>query len=392
MKSALNNITIIECGHILNAPFAGRLLAELGATVIKVEPPSGEFYRHVPIHNMDGESGAFIYFNANKKNITLNLRHDKGREILLSLAKKADVFLENFAPGTMEKLGLGYESLRKVNPEIIYASSTGFGMTGPYKDRPAMDLLVQAMCGLVDINGTADEPVAVGTFITDYVGGIYTALGILAALLYKEKTGVGQYVDIAMFDAGVSLCTQKFLYHLEGVQKRLGSQSGVVVPYDIYPTIDGQIAIVASSDDMWKKLTLVMERPELTVDERMATNNQRVRNRAIVDEAIATWTKGKPTDELTTLLIANGIPCGPVQLLDNLPNNPQVKARDMFVDVEHPKLGKVKIPGSVIKMSETSGSVSTPGYPLGHSNYEVYHDLLGYEMEKIARLAKEGVV
>lgn len=392
MGSALDGVTVLECGHVLNGPFAGRILAELGARVIKVEPPNGEFYRFVPIHRMDGESGAFTYFNANKKNVTLNLKQEKGREILLSLVEKSDVFLENFAPGALEKLGLGYENLKKVNPGIIYASSTGFGKNGPYKSRPAMDLLVQAMCGLVDINGTEDEPMAVGTFVTDYVGGIYTALGILAALFYRQATGRGQHVDIAMFDAGVSLCTQKMLYQLEGLGKRPGNKSAVVVPYDIYPTRDGRIALVVSGDEMWKKFAGVIGQPGLADDARFATNNERIRNRETVDRITGEWLKGKTTNEAAELLIEGGVACGPVQLLEQLPEDPQVKAREMFVEVEHPKLGKVTIPGSVLKMSETPGTVKTPGYPLAHCNYEVYHEVLGYSADEITRLAKEGII
>jgi CoA:oxalate CoA-transferase len=392
MESALKGITVIECGHILNGPFAGRILAELGARVIKVEPLGGEFYRHVPIHTMDGESGSFIYFNANKKCITLNLKTSKGRDILRSLVKKCDVFLENFAPGTMEKLGLGYEDIKKIRPEIIYASSTGFGLSGPYKDRPAMDLLVQAMCGLVDINGTEKEPVAIGTFITDYAGGIYTALAILAALFYREQTGTGQHIDVSMFDAGVSLTTQKMLYELEGLGKRLGNSSGTVVPYDIYESSDGHVAIVVSNDEMWKRLAGVIGRSDLADDPRFTTNDARVTSRSQVDSAISSWTSKNDTSEVVNLLLKAGIPCGPVQTLDDLPENPQVKAREMFVNVSHPKIGKVLIPGSVLKMSVTPGTVTQPGLPLGYSNREVFTDMLGYSEEDIATLSREGVI
>jgi CoA:oxalate CoA-transferase len=389
---ALSGVRVVECTHVLNGPYGGRLLAELDAEVIKVEPPNGEFYRRVPIHNMNGESGAFIYFNANKKCVTLNLRHQKGREILLSLASKADVFLENFAPGTMERLGLGYEDIQKVNPEIIYASSTGFGLTGPYKNRPAMDLIVQAMCGLVDITGFADTPVAVGTFITDYVAGMYTALAVISALYHREKTGKGQRIDIGMFDAGVSLCTQKMLYYLEGLGKRGGNSSAVVVPYDIYPARDGNVVILSASDEHWRKLEATIKGSDTAPDQKLRTNSDRTRKREEVDNMVAAWTKERSAKEILDLLDSAGIPCGPVQLLESLLDDPQAKARELFVEVDHPVLKKVKIPGSVFKMSRTPGLVRSPGQPLGHDNYEVYHNLLGYSREEITKLAEERII
>lgn len=389
MKQALENIKVIDLTRVLAGPYATMILGDLGAEIIKVEMPNkGDDSRAFGPY-VNNESAYFMSLNRNKRSITINLKSEKGKEIFLELVKKADVLVENFRPGTMEKLGLGYDYLSTINPKLIYAASSGYGHTGPYSKRAAYDAVVQAMSGLMSITGQKDgKPTRVGTSIADITAGLFTAIGILAALNSRNVTGKGQKVDVAMLDAQVAILENAISrYVVTGqVPKPGGNRHPSIVPFEPFETKNGEVVVAAGNDVLWAKFCKVIGKEDLIDDERFKTNPLRNQNYDELRPLIAKEMVKKTTEEWLELLEKAGVPNGPINTIDKVLQDPQVLAREMIVEVEHPAAGKLKVPGVPIKFSDTPGSIRIPAPLLGQHTEEILKEMLGYDDEKIKSL------
>jgi len=395
-NGALAGLVVLDMTRVLAGPFAGMMLADLGADVIKVEEAGkGADERHLgPFKN--GESAYFMNLNRNKKGVTVNLKSAKGKELFRALVKTADVVLENYRPGTMEKLGLGYEELRQINPRLVYAAVSGFGHYGPYKDRPGYDIISQAMSGLMSTTGWADgEPTRTGTAMGDVLGGLSVTIGILAALRHRDATGQGQKVDVALVDSAVaSLEIINMIYLVEGrIPQRIGNRYESTYPYDSFKATDGSLVIGTANDKLWQILCKEMERPDLAAKEEWARVRDRVREHAAVKIEVENWTKQHPVAELVDRLLAAGVPAAPIYDIAQVVADPHIGgAREMFVDIEHPVAGKMKITGSHIKLSETPTSIRKPSPALGENNSEIYGGRLGLSEAELQVLKDEKVI
>ena len=395
-NGALAGLVVLDMTRVLAGPFAGMMLADLGADVIKVEEAGkGADERHLgPFKN--GESAYFMNLNRNKKGVTVNLKSAKGKELFRALVKTADVVLENYRPGTMEKLGLGYEELRQLNPRLVYAAVSGFGHYGPYKDRPGYDIISQAMSGLMSTTGWADgEPTRTGTAMGDVLGGLSVAIGILAALRHRDATGQGQKVDVALVDSAVaSLEIINMIYLVEGrIPQRIGNRYESTYPYDSFKATDGSLVIGTANDKLWQILCKEMDRPDLATKEEWARVRDRVREHAAVKIEVENWTKQHPVAELVDRLLAAGVPAAPIYDIAQVVADPHIGgAREMFVDIEHPVAGNIKITGSHIKLSETPTSIRKPSPALGENNSEIYGGRLGLSEAQLQELKDEKVI
>ncbi len=395
-NGALAGLVVLDMTRVLAGPFAGMMLADLGADVIKVEEAGkGADERHLgPFKN--GESAYFMNLNRNKKGVTVNLKSAKGKELFRALVKTADVVLENYRPGTMEKLGLGYEELRQINPRLVYAAVSGFGHYGPYKDRPGYDIISQAMSGLMSTTGWADgEPTRTGTAMGDVLGGLSVTIGILAALRHRDATGQGQKVDVALVDSAVaSLEIINMIYLVEGrIPQRIGNRYESTYPYDSFKATDGSLVIGTANDKLWQILCKEMDRPDLAAKEEWARVRDRVREHAAVKIEVENWTKQHPVAELVDRLLAAGVPAAPIYDIAQVVADPHIGgAREMFVDIEHPVAGKMKITGSHIKLSETPTSIRKPSPALGENNSEIYGGRLGLSEAELQVLKDEKVI
>ncbi len=395
MEQALGGLKVLDLSRVLAGPYATMILADMGADVLKIEMPvKGDDSRAFGPY-VGGESSYFMSINRNKKSITMNLKNEESKKMFLELVKDADVVVENYRPGTMEKLGIGYDVLKEVNPRIIYAASSGFGHTGPYSKRAAYDAVVQAMGGIMSITGELNgKPTKVGSSISDIIAGMYTAIGVLAALAYRNKTGKGQKVDVAMLDTQVSILENAVArYMATGVSpKPLGNRHPSIIPFEDFETKDGSIMIAAGNDVLWGKLCNALGVPELIDDERFKTNPLRGENYDEMRPLVAKPFLNKTTKEWMDILNEVGVPNGPINKIEDVVNDPQVKARDMIVEVDHPTAGKISMPGVPIKMSETQGSVRKPAPILGQHNEEVLKGKFNLTDEDIQRLKDEGAI
>lgn len=395
MKSALDNIRVLDLTRVLAGPYATMLLADLGADVIKIEmPKSGDDSRHFGPY-LNNESAYFMAINRNKKSMTLNLKNESGKEIFLELVKKTDVLVENFRPGTMEKLGLGYDNLIALNPKLIYAAASGYGHTGPYSQRAAYDAVVQAMGGIMSITGEKDgRPIRVGTSIGDISAGLFTTIGILSALISRNVTGKGQMVDVAMLDCQVAILENAIArYFVTGVVPRpYGNRHTSIVPFEVFETSDGEIMVAAGNNSLWGKLCNVLDCCELINDERFRDNSDRNENYDELRPLLALRFSTKTTIEWQELLDNEGIPNGPINTIDKVVTNIQVLARDMIVDVYHPVAKNFKMPGIPIKLSETPGSIRTSSPTLGQHTKEILKEYLGADDNTIGKLIDEGTI
>lgn len=395
-KGALTGVKVLDLTRVLAGPFCTMMLADMGAEVIKIEVPGlGDDSRQfAPFVN--GESAYYMNLNRNKKGVTLNLKAPKGKEIFLEMVKKSDFVVENYRPGTMEKLGLGYEELAKVNPRIIYGCVSGFGHYGPYKDRAGYDIIGQAMGGLMSTTGWPDaEPTRTGTAMADVLAGLSVTVGLLAALRSRDDTGEGQKVDIALVDSVVaSLEIINQIYLVTGKNpERIGNRYESVYPYDSFRAKDGSLVIGCGNDKLWNKLCGVMGRPELVSHERYDTNPKRVKNHAEVKPLVEEWTMTKTIDEAVETMLNAGIPAAPINTIERVAKDPHIaKAREMFVDIEHPKAGKLKLTGSHLKFSSTPVSYRNPSPLLGQDNQEVYGTMLNISLEEMAELKEKGII
>ena len=395
MDKPLKGIRVLDLGHVLAMPTCTMQLADLGAEVIKIERPGiGDDSRYFgPFKNK--ESAYFISINRNKKSITLDLKKDQGKKIFKDLVKISDVVAENYRPNTMQKLGLGYETLKAINPQIIYASICGFGHKTVYPGRPGYDVIAQATGGIMAITGQADgPPTRVGSSIGDIFSGSFATIGILAALRVKEKTGLGQQVDIAMMDAVVSVLENAVVrYTVTGeIPQRTGSAHPSIAPFDVFEAQDGWFVVGIGNDMLWEKFCKAINKTDLLNDSRFTTNPKRSENYQALKPIITHWSKKKTVQEVLDILLQAGVPVGEVNTIDKIVEDPNIKLREMIVEVEHPQAGKVKITDSPIKLSLTPGKVEKASPLLGEHTEEILGELLGFSQEEIEGLKKEGVI
>ena len=381
--------------RVLAGPFTGMLLADMGADVIKLEiPERGDDSRQFPPF-IGNESMYYVNLNRGKKSISLNLKTEEGKGILKELVKQSDVLLENFRPGTMERLGLGYEELKKINPRLIYSAISGFGQTGPYKLRPGYDIIGQAMGGLLSITGWPDgPPTRSGTAIGDILSSLFCAVGILAALQVREQTGVGQLVDVSLVDSVfASLENIPQAYYVDGhVPERIGNRYEFVYPYGTFEVKDGWVVMGIANDSLWARF---IDATGLDVgdDERFKSNPLRVKNHAPLKEIIEKWSRKKSKNEVLELLTQAGIPCCPIYDIKEASEDPHIHgAREMVLEMEQPGLGRVKVQGNPIKMSMTKPKPRGPAPSLGGNTYEVLNALLGISEDRFRELKDLGVV
>ncbi len=391
---ALSGIKVLDLTRVLAGPYATMVLADLGAEIIKIEQPEkGDDSRAFgPYKN--GESAYFMSINRNKESLTLNLKAPEGKEIIKEFVKKVDVLVENFRPGTMEKLGLGYDVLKEINPRLVYASSTGYGQTGPYSQRPAYDAVVQAMGGIMSITGQkGGEPTRVGTSIGDITAGLFCAIGVLAALHERERSGLGQMVDVAMLDCQVAILENAISrYEFTGeVPVPIGNRHPSIVPFEPFDTLSSPIMLAAGNDRLWATLCDLMEL-DIVDDPRFATNPKRNENynelRPILAERFLTRT----AEEWQAIFDEAGIPSGPINSVDKVVTNEQVVAREMILEVKHPTAGDTRIPGIPIKLSRTPGEVRMAAPVLGADTEKLLQEYLGLGPEQVADLRDKHVI
>jgi CoA:oxalate CoA-transferase len=397
MAGALSGIRVIDFTRMLAGPYCTVQLRELGAEVIKIEfRESGDAVRTIPPITEGGEGYTFMVVNRGKKSITLDMRADDAKAIALDLISKSDILVENFAPGVMKRLGLGYEEAANANPRIIYASMSGFGQEGPSSNRLAFDMVAQAMGGLMSLTGFPDSPpTKCGPSVADMGGGLYAAVAILAALHHREKTGEGQFIDISMQDciwAMTAVEAAGAYFVNKRVPSRIGNEYQNIVPWNAYKAKDGFVIICIVTVGHWQKFAELIGRPDLASDPDSLPLVSRVENRPILNAAVAEWIKDKTVAQVVKLMDQAELPAAPVMDLAQVVNDPQIIKREMVVEVEQMLSGPVKMPGSVFKMSRTPGDPHNPSPFLGEHNEEVYSGLLGYSDDKLAELMEKEVV
>lgn len=393
---ALEGIRILDLTRVLAGPYASMVLGDLGAEVIKIETPNGGDDARGFGPFLNGESVYFISINRNKKSLSLNLKKEKGKEIFLKLVREADVVLENYRPGTMEKLGLGYEVLKEINPRIIYAASSGFGHTGPFSNKAAYDLIVQGMGGIMSLTGLQEDgiPTRVGASIGDITAGLFTTIGILSALYSRNITGQGQKVDVAMLDCQVAILENAIArYVVTGMSpKATGNRHPSITPFAVFKTQDSYIIIAAGNDQLWRKWCIAVERPELAEDRRFLTNSLRTDNWTALEPIMQEIIAGRSVEEWLELFEEAGIPSSSINDVEKIVKHPQILAREMIVHQQHPVAGRVMMPGIPIKLSDTPGYIETPAPGLGEHTELILQEFLGCTLEDIHQLRSAGVV
>ena len=392
----LEGMVVLDLTRVLAGPYCGMLLADMGATVIKIERPvAGDDSRAMgPFVN--GESIYYLNFNRDKLGCTLNLKDEEGKEVFKEMVKKADVVLENYRPGTMEKLGLGYDVLKEVNPGIIYGAVSGFGHTGPYSKRAGYDIVAQAAGGLMSTTGwPGGSPTRTGTPMGDVLGGLQLTIGILAAYANKLRTGKGEKVDIALVDSVVSAMSNiNMIYLAEGrVPRRIGNRYESTYPYDAFKTNDGDVIIGAGNDKLFKILCEVMGKPELAEDPRFQTVPQRVAAHEELGEIIENWTITQSVDEVADKLNAAGVPSTPINTIDRIVEDEQIaKVRNMFPELDHEVIGKMRVTNNPIRLTEHSANPRFASPLLGEHNEKIYCDMFGISKEKFDELVEKKVI
>lgn len=395
MAGPLKGIRVLDLTRILAGPYATMILRDLGAEVIKIEQPeTGDEARDFGPFKNDF-SLYFMSVNRGKKSVTLNLKSPRGKELFLELVKGSDILVENFRPGTMEKLGLDYESLKKHHPSLLYAACSGFGQTGPYAMRGAYDMIIQGMGGIISITGEPDRPpVRVGTSIGDITSALFTTIGILSALRHRDQTGEGQLIDVGMLDCQVAILENAMVRYFSNgdIPRPLGRRHPAITPFEVFESADGYVVIAIGNNELWRKFCEHVGRPELIDDERFHTNALRTENHESLFPILTEIMCRRTTDAWVEALEAIGVPCGPVNTVDKVANDPQVLARDMIAEVEHDTTGTVQIPGIPIKLSETPGQIDAPAPNLGEHTSEVLKDLLKLTAEEVNQLKQDGVL
>jgi len=374
-RGPLEGLKVVELAHVMAGPVCGLMLADMGADVIKVEKPTGDDTRRAVPPTIAGESAAYMMMNRNKRGVMLDLKSERGRDALHRLLARADVVIENYRKGTMEKLGLGYETLRRDNPGLIYAAISGFGRTGPYADRGGFDLIAQGMSGLMSITGEGHgrPPVKVGAPVSDITAGILLAMGVLAAVQRRHVTGEGQLVDTSLFEAAIThTYWQSAIAFATGVSPGpMGSAHPLNAPYQALETADGYINIGAANQSNWERLCKLIGHPELIEDARFKTNPDRMANLDALEAVLNGIFRERTTDEWLDVLANGGFPAGPVLSIREMHQDPQTLAREMVTATEHPTAGRVETLGLPVKFGASPGGVRRPAPRLGEHNREV---------------------
>lgn len=391
----LNGIKVLDLTRILSGPYCTMILGDMGADVIKLEPwPTGDDSRGNPPFVKE-ESMYYVSLNRNKRSIVLNLKEQTGKDIFKNLVKQVDVVIENFKPGTMTRLGLDFDVLKEINPRLIYCAVSGFGQTGPYRERAAYDSVIQAMGGIMSVTGQPGGiPTRVGTSIGDIAAGLFAAIGILGALRARDFTGSGQLIDISMLDCLVAVVEgQLARYFGNGVIPRpVGNRHATATPFDLFTTKDGHVIVAVQKNTMWEKLCKVLEAEYLLEDPRFTTNATRCDNEAALKAILEPIFQQRSTEEWMSVLVEAGVACGPLNNIADIVKDPHILAREMIVEVEgHAKLGTVKYPGTPIKYSETKCSIERPAPILGQHSEEILREFT-YSEAEIAELINNGII
>lgn len=395
MGGALEGVKVLDLTRVLAGPHCTMILADLGADVIKVEGPGGSDETRSwgpPFQN--GVSAYYLCANRNKRSITINLKTEEGREIIRTLAKEADVLIHNFKAGTMEKWLLDYDSLKKMNPKLVYCSITGFGETGPFRHLPGYDYIIQGMSGLMSITGNEESgPLKIGVAMVDILTGLYAAISIEAALYEREKSGQGQKIDMSLMDTAVgSLANVASNYLISGtVPRRIGNDHPNIVPYSKFQALDGEIIIAIGNDRQFTALCEVLGNKEIAEDEKYRTNQARVKNKTELTKILENLLQVKSVNEWIALFSEKNIPCGPIQSMDQVFEHPQVIAREMVVQVDHPEAGLVKLVGSPIKLSRTKVKIERHPPIAGEHNSEVLQQA-GFSIQEITKLKENNII
>ena len=391
----LSGVRVIDVTQIMAGPFCTMLLGDMGADVIKIEKPDGgdDIRRSGPPF-VDGDSSAFLSIGRNKRSVVIDIKRPEGAEIVRRMARRADIFVQNLRPGRIEGFGLGYDDLRTINPALVYATITGYGRTGPYKDKPGFDLMAQGMSGIMGVTGhPAQPPVKVSVPITDLNAGLFTAFGILSAYVNRLKTGRGQHVDSSLLEAGVAYTLwESAIYFATGAPPGPnGSAHQLSAPYQAFPTSDGYLTIGGANQSNWERLCNAVGRAELLSDPRFASNAGRMANRSALEQTLSETLTTRTTAHWIQVLDCAGVPCGPINDMAQVYTDPQVIARDMVVEIDHPAAGPIRNIGIPIKFSETPGTVRRPPPRLGEHTQEVLLEF-EYTADEIETLEHRGIV
>ncbi len=395
MAGPLTGIKVLSFGRVLAGPFAAMMLADLGADVIKIEDrKKGDMARNNGPF-IEDISSYFFSVNRGKKSMTMNLRHEKAKEIIKKLIQKMDILVENFRPGIMKKIGLEYTAVKKLNPHIIYLSISGFGQHGPYSHKPSFDMVAQGMGGAVSITGEPNRPpVRVGYSIGDMGAALFAVSATLAALYERERSGEGQHIDVAMLDSQVALCENACArYFATGeVPEPIGSRHPIITPFQIFPTQTDEMVVIAFGHGEWEKLCSVIGREDLIADERFKTVADRTENHALLEPILCEVFQTRPRNEWLSIFERAGLICSPVNNIEQVVKDPHVRAREMIIEVEHPRLGGLDLVGTPMKFSRTPCQIKKTAPDLGEHNDEILKKELNLSMADIEELRKDKVI
>ena len=396
MQLPLEGIKVLDLSHALAGPFCSTMLADYGAQVVKIEPPGlGDIARAWGTPLPGGETDYFVSLHRNKQGMVLDLKNPQGKETFLRLVERCDVVLENYRAGALARLGLDYQTARKRNPGIIYCSISGFGQDGPYRDRPALDLILQAESGMISVTGEAGGHGArAGVSIADLTAGMNAAFGIMLALRVKEKSGVGQAIDVSMMEGQLALLGTMIGNHCSSgeIPKPMGTAYKALLPYQTFRTKTRDLALAVGSEKLWRTFCPVIGCPELANDPRYRTNGDRNRNRESLIETLQQAFLTRSYEEWEVLLTKNGIPVGAINNLAQVVDHPQVKSRGSIVEIEHPRAGKLRVVGVPVRLSATPGAIRSPSPALGEHTDQVLRELLALDAAEIEALRAAGAL
>jgi formyl-CoA transferase len=393
IRRALAGLRVLDVTQVMAGPYCAMVLADLGADVIKIEPPSGDSTRQMP-GAVAGDSPGFNAVNRGKRSVVINLKMTEGRNVLMRLARSSDILIENYRPGVMAALGVGYEQVAAINPRLIYASISGYGHSGPARDKGGFDLIAQGVAGIMSVTGEpGGAPVKAGVPLTDLSAALFSLVGILAAVESRHRTGAGQHIDTSLVDAGVALSVWEATEYFSGsgVPVALGSAHRMNAPYQAFRCADGYITIGAANERLFRRLCDVLDHPEWKEAPEFADSASRVRNQAALAQRIESITAGQSRSHWLALFDANDIPCGPINDYAQVFADPQINARNMIVEVEHPTLGHLRTLGSPIKMSATPPDPSRRAPLLGEHTDEVLR-ASGFMPDEIEQLRRAGAI